>query len=83
MCDHAPILGRIFVELDIHHITDRKEMPNGGYVPENGIALCRDGFGMDCHAKAELGFQKYMPSDLYRIIRSSKEKATAADTETR
>jgi len=24
-------------ELDAHHITDRTEMPNGGYVPENGF----------------------------------------------
>jgi 5-methylcytosine-specific restriction endonuclease McrA len=25
--------------LDAHHITDRKLMPNGGYVKENGINL--------------------------------------------
>ena len=24
-------------KLDAHHITDRNEMPNGGYVKENGI----------------------------------------------
>lgn len=28
-------------DLDAHHITDRNEMPNGGYVPENGISLCK------------------------------------------
>ena len=28
--------------LDAHHITDRTEMPNGGYVPENGITLCAE-----------------------------------------
>ena len=27
------------VPLDAHHITDRNEMPNGGYVKENGISL--------------------------------------------
>jgi hypothetical protein len=27
----------LIVRLDVHHITDRHEMPNGGYVPENGI----------------------------------------------
>lgn len=27
--------------LDAHHITDRNEMPNGGYVKENGISLCK------------------------------------------
>jgi len=26
--------------LDAHHITDRHDMPNGGYVKENGITLC-------------------------------------------
>jgi hypothetical protein len=28
------------IKLDVHHITDRHEMPNGGYVLENGITLC-------------------------------------------
>lgn len=28
-------------EFDAHHITDRKEMPNGGYVKENGITVCK------------------------------------------
>jgi hypothetical protein len=27
--------------LDAHHITDRSEMFNGGYVKENGITLCK------------------------------------------
>ena len=27
--------------LDAHHITDRNEMFNGGYVKENGISLCK------------------------------------------
>jgi 5-methylcytosine-specific restriction endonuclease McrA len=26
--------------LDAHHIIDRNELPNGGYVVENGISLC-------------------------------------------
>src|SRR5208283_2466733 len=58
-------------DLDAHHITDRKEMPNGGYVLSNGISLCPD-----CHWKAEQyhitngnwcedGFH---PNDLYGII---------------
>ena len=62
-------------ELDAHHITDRSEMPNGGYVVENGITLCKD----DCHLKCE----KYHitegedwedglhPDDLYEMIGSS------------
>lgn len=67
--------------LDAHHITDRSEMPNGGYVPENGITVCDD-----CHLKAEkfhctageeweLGFH---PNDLYGIIGSSKDVAWLA-----
>ena len=35
--------------LDAHHIVDRHEMPNGGYVKENGITFCED-----CHFKAEV-----------------------------
>ena len=27
--------------LDAHHITDRHLMPNGGYIKENGISLCK------------------------------------------
>lgn len=63
-------------ELDAHHITDRSEMPNGGYVAENGISLCSD-----CHLKAEMTmndgkhFNGYSPEDLYNLIGSSKEKA--------
>jgi len=66
--------------LDAHHITDRSEMPNGGYVKENGITVCKE----DCHFKVE----KYHifegkeweeglhPDDLYRMIGTTKEEAT-------
>lgn len=66
-------------ELDAHHITDRNEMPNGGYVKENGISLCPI-----CHRKAEQyhinrtcepGFH---PDELYRLIRSSQVLAVKA-----
>lgn len=40
------------VKLDAHHITNRKQMPNGGYVKENGITLCDLNMG-GCHWKAE------------------------------
>ena len=67
------------VELDAHHITDRHDLPNGGYVLSNGISLCEP-----CHIKAgkhhithgeewEPGFH---PDDLYKMIGSSLEKAT-------
>ncbi len=70
---------RAEAELDAHHITDRHEMPNGGYVAENGITLCAG-----CHANAEAlhcgepvppGF---MPTDLYARIGSSEDEARAA-----
>lgn len=65
-----------------HHITDRNEMPNGGYILENGITLCPS-----CHFKAEQfhinngkkwedGFH---PNDLYNLINSSKQIAIKKD----
>lgn len=62
--------------LDAHHITDRKEMPNGGYTLSNGITLCSD-----CHWKAEQfhmcgrPVDGYHPDDLYKKIGSSYEDA--------
>ncbi len=67
------------VILDAHHITDRNDMPNGGYVKENGIALCHE-----CHLKAEQFHQTgeaadgYSPEELYEIIGSSYESACRA-----
>ena len=69
-------------ELDAHHITDRNEMPNGGYVPENGISLCKT--GNDCHRQAEefhatgTAAPGFGPADLYNIIGSSHERAVRA-----
>lgn len=67
------------VDLDAHHITDRNEMPNGGYVKENGITVCPD-----CHLECEefhiTGGKEWVPGkhpdDLYRMIGSSHEIAT-------
>ncbi len=64
--------------LDAHHITDRHEMPNGGYVVENGITLCSKH-----HLQAEQyhisgnvkGVDGMYPNDLYRIIGSSYDLA--------
>lgn len=69
-------------ELDAHHIIDRDEMPNGGYVPENGITLCKE-----CHRKAEVWHasdkyhceEGYHPLTLFFLIDSSPEKARAED----
>ncbi|MDJ1482847.1 HNH endonuclease signature motif containing protein [Cytophagaceae bacterium YF14B1] len=65
--------------LDAHHITDRNEMPNGGYVAENGITVCKG----SCHMKVEQFHisegkewePDLHPNDLYRLIGSSKELA--------
>ena len=67
--------------LDAHHITDRNEMPNGGYVKENGISLCAP-----CHEKAEVYHASskatsepgYSPDDLYRYVGSSYDSARRA-----
>lgn len=80
MCDfvHGTIEGAAEV-LDAHHITDRNQMPDGGYVKQNGITLCKN-----CHWKAEAfhrtgqSIEGYSPEDLYNSIGSSFEKAIIA-----
>lgn len=70
--------------LDAHHITDRHEIPNGGYVTENGITLCEKH-----HWDAEQyhisgnknGIVGMMPSDLYKMINSSYELAVKKSNE--
>lgn len=65
--------------LDAHHITDRNEMPNGGYCKENGISLCSEH-----HKLAEVFHSTgtaapgFSPEDLYKMIGSTYEKAKAA-----
>ncbi len=67
--------------VDAHHITDRHDMPNGGYTIENGISLCSS-----CHLKAEnfhdshgeSFVEGYRPNDLYRLIGSSHDRAVQA-----
>lgn len=65
--------------LDAHHIVDRNEIPNGGYVKENGISLCPN-----CHSLAEefhktgVPYPGYSPDELYAKIGSSLELAVSA-----
>lgn len=62
--------------LDAHHVTDRNQMPNGGYVKENGISLCEP-----CHEKAEafhvhgVAVPGFSPEELYVLIGSTYEQA--------
>lgn len=58
-------------DLDAHHITDRNEMPNGGYVRDNGVTVCKPH-----HIEVEAGHPS--PEALYRLIGSSYERALAA-----
>lgn len=74
------VCGLMTEKLDAHHITDRKLMPKGGYVVENGISLCEQ-----CHIKAEAYHSRrfrcdlgYMPDALYALIGSSHELALKA-----
>jgi predicted restriction endonuclease len=68
--------------VDAHHITDRNEMPNGGYILENGISLCENHHRMAekfHETKGEFWFEGFHPDDLYKKINSSKELAIKID----
>ena len=64
--------------LAVHHIIDRNEIINGGYVKENGITLCED-----CHILAEeyhisgnvKAVDNFHPDDLFKLIGSNKDLA--------
>lgn len=63
-------------KLDAHHITNRNEIPNGGYVLENGISLCEK-----CHLNAEKGIPS--SEELYKLVGSSLEEAIKKSEEMR
>lgn len=71
------VFCEITENLDAHHITDRNEIPNGGYVKENGISLCETHHDLveDWHRYGEVEDARYHPDYLYKIIGSSKELA--------
>lgn len=64
-------------DLDAHHITDRNELPNGGYVKSNGITLCQEHHDLveDWHRYGDVTDEKYHPKNLYHMINSSYEQA--------
>lgn len=70
------------VKLDAHHVTSRKRLPAGGYVAENGIALCDVPGG--CHERAEAvdrgeaADARFAAESLYGIVGSSFAAALAA-----
>ena len=64
--------------VDAHHITDRTEIINGGYVKENGISLCAEHHKIAEKYHESCGktwYEGFHPDDLYRKINSSKELA--------
>lgn len=71
--DADPNLHRI----NAHHITDRSEMPHGGYVPENGVTVCEG----ECHRRVERYHETgevephLSPDALYQAIGTCKGKA--------
>ena len=68
--------------LDAHHITDRNELTNGGYVLENGISLCEVHHKMAekfHETNGEEWIEGFHPNDLYKKIGSSKELAIKKD----
>jgi 5-methylcytosine-specific restriction endonuclease McrA len=78
---HKCVFCDIKENLDAHHITDRNEMPNGGYVKENGISLCPTHHmqAEKFHISGGVEFHPGMhPNDLYKKINSSKEQAITA-----
>jgi 5-methylcytosine-specific restriction endonuclease McrA len=79
---HKCVFCDIKHDLDAHHITDRNEMPNGGYIIENGITVCPD-HHLLCekfHISGGVEWKPgYHPDDLYKKIGSSKELAIKID----
>lgn len=63
--------------LDVHHITDRHEMPNGGYVLSNGITVCDEHHLMveEFHRTGGEWIDGFHPEELYERIDSSYEQA--------
>lgn len=80
VCGKKSSPEKILEEMDCHHINDRSIMPNGGFVLENGITLCRD----SCHLKAEefwstgVASPSFSVEELYKLIGSSYELAVRA-----
>ena len=65
-------------DLDAHHIIDRNDMPNGGYVKENGITLCKKHHMLAERyhiTKGQEWIEGMHPYDLFRKIGSKSDLA--------
>ncbi len=67
---HKCVFCDVKENLDVHHITNRHLMPNGGYAISNGITVCPGH-----HLKCENNEKKFQPSDLYSKINSTFAEA--------
>lgn len=74
-CRLCPLINKTPVQdLEVHHITNRNDMPKGGYVKENGITLCKRH-----HLEVETSTNYFYSANyLYELIGSSYEKALDA-----
>jgi 5-methylcytosine-specific restriction endonuclease McrA len=75
---HKCVFCNATEDLDAHHITDRNEMPNGGYVKENGITLCpiHHLVAENYHSSGKTEWTEgFHPDELYKMIDSSYRKA--------
>ena len=63
-------------DLDVHHIIDRHEMPNGGYVMSNGVTVCNVHHNLceDWH-RGGGGIVAFSPIEVFKAIGSSYEQA--------
>ena len=67
--------------INVHHITDRTLMPEGGYVKENGISLCVEHLAAaeEYHlSNGDSCAEGFTPKALYMKIGSNYEKALKA-----
>ena len=64
------------LDLEVHHITNRHIMPNGGYTMYNGITLCpKHHWDAKAVLNGSLFDPTFNPDNLYELINSSYQKA--------
>lgn len=62
--------------LEVHHITNRHIMPNGGYTKYNGITLCPNHhWDAEAVLNGTIVDSNFSPDNLYKLISSSYELA--------
>lgn len=73
---HKCVFCNIKDDLDVHHITARAEMPNGGYSTTNGITVCKEHhFMCEKYHMGEEVPDGFHPDELYTMIGTYYEQA--------